>query len=490
MSTFFQSDTDHSELLINRHNGLYDLLVIALTVFFVCTYSFEIIWLLNLLVILLWTVCSYTFFKEKRYGCFFFSLTFFLFLLGTVFFGLFSSEYKYKFATIDIEKHVLVCLFVALVGIYIGGVAKFRIRLRLRRNEGPEADINDDSYAVSRRMQVFLKYAFLFCGLFGIIQALAKAIFVQANSYVAYYSDFETPLPYFMIWLATIAPLLFYFFLGTLPQRKEVMATSTLYLAVGVIALFYGQRNVFVVRLLVVICYLLLRNKYAKNGEVWITRKQTIIAFLLIPIGIVFMGYWGVVRFGNEYTERNIFKSIMNTLLDQGNDIAILDFEYRFRDTLPDKPFAIGGIISLLHNNIIGRIIGLRQIPAQQNTVDIALNGYSFSAALMYQENRNGFLLGFGIGSCYIAELLNSFGFVGVFLGSWLYGAVLQKLSKVKFRGFIVNGFALAMFQQLLMAPRATFDGFISSTFQIANLFIACVCWFLNTKVWPRKNYE
>lgn len=32
MSTLYHSEIEHSELLINRHNGLYDLLVIALSI--------------------------------------------------------------------------------------------------------------------------------------------------------------------------------------------------------------------------------------------------------------------------------------------------------------------------------------------------------------------------------------------------------------------------------------------------------------------------
>ena len=202
------------------------------------------------------------------------------------------------------------------------------------------------------------------------------------------------------------------------------------------------------------------------------------------------MAVWDSVRFDREYTSNDIFRNIINELLTQGNDISILDFEYRYRELLPDKPFAIGGIITLLHNNIVGRIIGLSQIPAQQNTAEIALNGYSFSAALMYVENTAGFLMGYGIGSCYVAELFNSFGFVGIFLGSLLYGIMLKKLGQFKFRGFIANGIALSIFQYLLLAPRAQFDYFISGTFQIANLFILFICWFLSTRVWPVKDNE
>lgn len=474
----------------NTHNGLYDLVLIFCACIFFMSVVLEMVWLMNFMLMAIYFICTIAFFKEKRYGCFLFCLTFFLFLLDTVFFGLFDPSLKYKFRSVEIEKHTILSLGIALIGLYVGGVSKqkFTFGFGKRKKNGFTNPHSNVQNLASSTMQRFLRYSFLFSSIFSIIEAIVKAIFVGANSYVAYYSDFQTSLPYFMQWLSLISPILFYLYLGSLPKRKSVMLPVMMYLAVGIIALFYGQRNVFVIRILLVVCYFMIRNKYSESDEVWITKRQVALAIIAIPLGIAFMAVWGVTRFGSTYTERNIFRIILNGFLDQGNDIAILDYEYRFRDILPNKPFAIGGIITLLHNNIIGRIIGLSQIPAKQNTVEIALQGYSFSAALMYEQNRNGFLLGYGIGSCYIAELINSFGYIGALLGSIVYGGILRKLGEVRLRGFISNGIALSMFAQLLKAPRASFDGFVSVTFQIANIFILVLCWALNKYVWPGES--
>ena len=476
------------------HSVIYDLVIIVAIVVFAMCYWVRATWLLNFSLMATYFLCLVVQYKEKRYGVFFFYLTFFLFLLGTIFFGLFDESVKYEFQNEQIEYHVLLCLEIAIVGVSFGSAINKKIRLGLNRRNRfylqDEYKVNKVfSTGASYKMQSFLRTAFMLCVIFSVIEAVTKAIFVQANSYVAYYSDFRTPLPYFMMWLSSVSPILFYLYLGSLPRKKQVMIPIVMYLLVGVIALFYGQRNVFVVRALVILCYFFLRNKQ-NDGEIWLSKRELRLIIALIPVGILFMAVWDSVRFNREYTSNGIFRNIINELLTQGNDISILDFEYRYRELLPDKPFAIGGVITLLHNNIVGRIIGLSQIPAQQNTVEIALNGYSFSAALMYVENRAGFLMGYGIGSCYVAELFNSFGFVGIFLGSLLYGIMLKRLGQFQFRGFIANGIAISIFQYLLLAPRAQFDYFISGTFQIANLFIMFICWFLSTKVWPVKEYE
>lgn len=493
METAKQLDTTIKE--DNRsHSVIYDFVIIVTIVVFAMCYWVKATWLLNFSLMATYFLCLAVQYKEKRYGVFFFYLTFFLFLLDTVFFGLFDESVKYKFQNEKIEYHVLLCLEVAIIGVFLGAAINKKIRLGLRKRsslyssdeyEGNKAFPTGASY----KMQSFLRIAFLFCVIFSVIEAVTKAIFVQANSYVAYYSDFSTPLPYFMKWLSSISPILFYLYLGSLPRKKHAMIPIAMYLLIGIIALFYGQRNVFVVRVLVILCYFFLRNMQ-EDGEIWLSKRGLRLIIVMIPVGILFMAVWDSVRFDREYTSNDIFRNIINELLTQGNDISILDFEYRYRELLPDKPFAIGGIITLLHNNIVGRIIGLSQIPAQQNTAEIALNGYSFSAALMYVENTAGFLMGYGIGSCYVAELFNSFGFVGIFLGSLLYGIMLKKLGQFKFRGFIANGIALSIFQYLLLAPRAQFDYFISGTFQIANLFILFICWFLSTRVWPVKDNE
>lgn len=473
------------------HSGIIDMLIIVSTILFFVSSWCDYIWGMNLAVIITHLLCVYVMYKEKRYSTFFFFASFFIFLLDTVFFGLFDSELKYKFLSEEVEKHVLTCLIISLLGAYIGTITNLKFKFSLRKTRFNDLDSHRyDLNKTSKRMQSFLKYTFLFCTLFSIVEAVIKAVFVSTTSYLAYYTDFNTPLPYFAKWFSSISPILFYLYLGCLPKKKDATVPILFYLSVGIIALFYGQRNVFFVRIFIILCYYFLRNKYMQEDEMWLSKNQLLVLILMIPFGIAFMSFWGSFRYGETGRHTSIFESILHGLLSQGNDISILDFEYRYGELLPQRPYALGGIISTLHNNLFSRLIGIPSIPTQANTVETALNGYEFSCALMYVENRNGYLLGYGIGSCYIAELVFSFGMVGVFIGNYIYGVVLKKINEFRFRGFIANGILLYMFQRLLLASRASYDGFISGIFQVANLFVLIICWFLSTRVWPVKDNE
>ncbi len=108
--------------MIEAHNGLLDLCIIVLFIAFLLCSWCDSAWGMNFTVVLLHLICTFVVYKEKKYSCFFFFITFFIFLLGTVFFGLFDANLKYKFQTFEIEKHVLTCLAVSIIGVYTGSV--------------------------------------------------------------------------------------------------------------------------------------------------------------------------------------------------------------------------------------------------------------------------------------------------------------------------------------------------------------------------------
>ena len=476
-----------SNVRFNMDKGLFvfSFLLTIFLIVYMWANSFTELWLMNVLLIMMFCLCVYVQIKQKTYGTLLFYGTYFLFLLSTVFFGLFNPDYKYQFCDEKAEAFALNCLVFGIVGTFLGTFLNIRVTIgKIGKSSGSNIPI------YSPKLQQFLKCAFYITVQCSLVEALVKAAYVRANSYLAYYSDFQMPLPYLVRWLSQVSTILFYFYLGTLPNKRNAKIPCLLYLLVGIIALFYGQRNVVVIRMLIILCYCFARNRYANEKETWISRKQIVLLVALIPMAIIFMSFWNSYRFNIQYESKGFVGNVIDGLLEQGNVISILDYEYELGDRLQDKPYAIGGIIGLLRNNIISKILGIPPVPTQQNTVDMAINGYSYTGALMYFQNRNGYLMGFGIGSCYLAELFNTFGYWGVFLGSVIYGIILKKLTEFELKGFLANGFALAMFQQLLIAPRATFDGFISSTFQISYLFCAAICWGLSKYIWSGDEYE
>lgn len=479
------------EMRISRRKLIINLVLAIFVIGSGLAFVWEDTIVMNWLLMCIFFLCAYSVLKEKQYATFFFYISFFLFLLDTVFFGLFNSQFKYDFmGSGQRERNVLLCLGISILGVYLGSMTN--IKFKIGHFGAPEEKVIK-SYSlkmISDQMQSVLRGMAITFMMPELIVALSKAVFVQSVSYDAYSLEFSSSMPSIINWMALVSPLIFFFYLGSLPRKKKAIPACGFYIFIGVVSLFYGQRNVVVIRFLVLISYFLIRNHNDRWGEIWITKRQLRLLVILAPLGIAFMSFWGSFRNGNDYNSTGILDSALDGLLTQGNCISILDFQFRYGGQLQDKPYAIGGIISFLHNNIIGRMIGLQSIPAKANTVETALYGYNYSCALMYVENQRGYLLGFGIGSCFIAELLQTFGYVGILLGSMVYGAVMNKLTKMKPRGFITNGFALLMIQTILLSPRASYDGFISGTFQVANLFMAFILWGLNRFVWPEVKDE
>ena len=77
----------------------------------------------------------------------------------------------------------------------------------------------------------------------------------------------------------------------------------------------------------------------------------------------------------------------------------------------------------------------------------------------------DAYLAGGGTGSSYIAELYYDFGYLGVFLGSCIYGLIFSSITNFKKVGIFGRSLAFIIVTQLLWAPRASFSAFLSFIF-------------------------
>lgn len=94
------------------------------------------------------------------------------------------------------------------------------------------------------------------------------------------------------------------------------------------------------------------------------------------------------------------------------------------------KLYFIGSTLSVLARSPIGRILNIAVYGG--NTVENAMNGFSFAHALSYLVMGKQYLNGNGMGSSYIAEIMYSFGYMGVFIANIFYGVFLRKFLNLK----------------------------------------------------------
>lgn len=72
------------------------------------------------------------------------------------------------------------------------------------------------------------------------------------------------------------------------------------------------------------------------------------------------------------------------------------------------------------------------------------------------------YFAGRGPGSCYVAELFFDYGYVGVALGSLLYGCIFSQLLEISNDKFFKRAIIFVSINQLLWATRAGFVDFLS----------------------------
>ena len=114
-------------------------------------------------------------------------------------------------------------------------------------------------------------------------------------------------------------------------------------------------------------------------------------------------------------------------------------------------------------------LFDLSDIPAR-HTAQFALESHSFGELISYLAIPQNYLKGNGTGSSFIAELYADFGYIGVALGSLIYGWIFKKISYISNNHWLSTAMKLFVFLSLLSAPRASFDSFIAAIVNVNNI--------------------
>lgn len=412
-----------------------------------------------MIIIVLWILLmGYCFLNyEKNIVTINFLITFFLFLLG----GYFCSQYlgynkNVVFFNDKITNHIYNALLLALMGIFCGIIGKFNLKLGQEKKENKE---------YSKIIKQISKIGY-FVTYFPYMLSGAFQIFVsKSQGYEGIYlTDTSSMLPYWFRLVAYSCPVFFYLFLATLPSKAEVRIPTFLFIIYTGITLMTGQRSTFVINIMLILIYFVLRNN---SNEKWIDKKLLLLLIAIAPIAIIGLNFIGYIRFKNESAN---YLSGIETLLDaftsQGVSISVIGYGKFFEQMLPKKIYSFGGMIEFFKYNPITSIFYKFDSYSGQN-VFRAMNGNLFSHAISYLVLPWGYVHGRGLGSCYIAEAYHDFGYIGVFLISFVYGKILRFCNSFNKKSIMTRFIILNMQYAILMAPRGLADAFISNLFNI-----------------------
>lgn len=409
---------------------------------------------------------------SKRIIFFAFNITFFTFLVGRLVVKSVSNyediynnnKFGLDFNNEQIIWNIFVVLFISLLFLYLGySLLKNNDEIKLEKFKNITSGVSSEAIAFTS------KYVFYITIAFNILILIEQARFTNAVGYTELYSSYTSSYPFFVTKLAEMCPVAFFMFLATLPTKRKAAFPIILYLLLGTFSLVIGNRNDFVLNLLIVIIYLGLRNLTDKK-EKWFGKKEILVCISIFPFLILLLNAISYVRMDSSMTTNSFMYAINDFFYKQGASANLIGYAQTLTNQLPEGTnYTFGRLIDFLRNNSITQtIFDIPKYTAQ--TLESALYGNSFADSVSYILSPKRYLDGWGYGSSYVAELFKDFGFIGIAIGNFLLGIILALMTKLFKTGVLGVWVCLTMSRLLLYAPRDTATSFLVTSFSIINI--------------------
>lgn len=427
---------------------------------------------------------------KNRSLYFIFLISFFTFLMGGHFcYEYLGMEIKYYFGD-EYYFHSNLCLAISLLfilmGVFFSEHAVFRKKTSAENIRNNMTAVREDSYELCQDVVIRKSSLYLFLGtyIFWIYTIVDKISFVLANSYKAYYTEYESSAPFVVKAIAAMTPYFFYLFLATLPSKKECRFPILLYGLYAILSLLTGRRSNFMIAVLFILLYVIFRH-YRNKEEEWIKKKYVILGLMCIPLLAIFLQARSFLREGNAVNQswKELFFGFFQ---QQGFSSSIIRLEKYYESSLrSDAFYSLFGIVKTFRTNSIIKLIFNPQYDFSylHNSVEFATRGNSLSNALSYKVLWS-YLSGTGLGTCYIAELYHDFGYIGIFIGNFIYGSIMFIINKIWNQPYKHTAWGIAigfsMVESFIKAPRWNFD-IIFQYFLDLGMWMAFLAVFIMT---------
>ena len=180
---------------------------------------------------------------------------------------------------------------------------------------------------------------------------------------------------------------------------------------------------------------------------------------IAFPFLLVGLGIFSKIRTGDKIEFSNVGDSIVDFVYNNGVSVNVIKRSYELDSRLRSDRFYS---LHFLHDGVFGLVFGS---DGAGNNADKATEGYHLAHALPYLMFRDKYLEGAGTGTSYIAELYHDFGYIGVAIGSIIYGYVMQKINRIWnscHNNIWIVAVGFAMVEAFIKAPRWNYDIFVA----------------------------
>lgn len=286
---------------------------------------------------------------------------------------------------------------------------------------------------------------------------IEKLRFIQSHTYVEFYSQFVSSLPYIVYIGSTFLEYSGYVFLATLPKKKTSFVVLAVMVIVNVPELLVGERNPVVLSILFALIYYLLRDYYG-DKEQWIGRFEKVLICISAPVSVALLGVYNYVREGASILDFDFWYGFTDFFHKQGVTFSWLCSGMGVLEHLPNRGqtcYTFGGIVDYFRYGSIGQLISGTSGLGNGNNLLRATEGNSMAHHLSYVLLGDEYLQGHGCGSSYLLEVFADAGYMGIILFSLFLGAILVCLPVLCRRGMVSFIILLSSINGFLFMPRA-----------------------------------
>jgi oligosaccharide repeat unit polymerase len=410
---------------------------------------------------------------KKRIVFLSFHIAFFTVLLARIFLGLITVEGIYTpFNNNELNMHIAYSLYISLFCVFLGSVLSNKLSFKLSIEATLKRNFN--KYHTKDYIQRirFVSFILMFVAFIpSLIQELEILHHFRATSYEDIRLSYNSALPLILIRLSKAYMISFCIFLATLPSKKQCIFPILGYVLLGFISLLYGIRGDFILNLLFILIYFVIRdNLESTKSKPWFGKRELIICILLIPLLVSHLYVIGNTRFGDTVSNTNMLETFEKFLDAQGTSVDLIGYGKLYEEEFPTgKFYMLGGVIDFFQQNAFTKLF--IDIPFYEtNTIGRALYGNSFAQTISYIVMPGGYLAGRGMGSSYIAEAFHDLGYFGVIFINVLFGFMMGKIGRFKTSNIWIAAIYLMMIKGIIYIPRSETDAFITSFLNVPSI--------------------
>lgn len=417
---------------------------------------------------------------NDRIVLFAFHLTIFTFLMARLFIDDFASGYTSDYTkgaqavmhySTTAEYFIYFVLTLSLYFVQVGYL--FR-----NKEEGIDGYLNfTHSVAYVEKVKAISKRLSYLLYIFTIFTTLEMIMYIWSNGYLAFYLSFARSLPFFFYTLDAAFGFAFFLFLACMPEKKEAKPLIFLYLLRACLTLLSGQRNGFILPVLFIVIYMFLRNSMSPEDP-WLGRKGKLVLLASFPFLCASMFVIMLIRGDNASGNEGLFTYFLDFFYQLGGSVKVLGYSYDMQGSIPDgQNYTFGSIIRWFDGNFVTQLLGLGH-KYENASVEMALKGHSLGSFLTYNTDEYRYLNGGNLASSYIAELWLDYGYIGVAIGSLLYGRIMASVLTFAKNNLWKATIAFIMMYNIIYAPRASYFYFITECMSYSFIVIVLYIYF------------